>query len=291
MMNRPLPAFLASELPPVPPERAAFEIIPVPLEQGISYGGGTAAGPAALLAASQHLELFDGCDEPGRAGIVTGPAVDCRPATAQVLPQVAARVTAARAAGRLPIVLGGEHTVTLGAVQALVASGEPFGVVQFDAHADLRSSYEGNPLSHACVMRRVAELGVPLFQIGVRSLSREEALFRQQRALGHCDAALFLRAGRPPLSLPQDFPRRVYLSFDVDAFDPAVLPGTGTPEPGGLGWYDALRGIAAVLAGRSLIGFDVTELAPIPGTRVSEFTAAKLVYQLMAAARLPPLPA
>ncbi len=284
-MNNPLPAFLASDLPLVPPEQAHVEIIPVPLEHSVSYGQGTAAGPGALLAASQYLEVYDGAGEPGRAGIYTGPAVDCATPTPLVLQQIAARVSAALGKGRLPVVLGGEHTVTLGAVQALVARGTAFGVVQFDAHADLRTSYEGNPLSHACVMRRIVELGVPLFQLGVRSLSKEEALFRQQQAIAHCDAAELMQGAAPVLQLPPDFPRCIYLSFDLDAFDPAMLPGTGTPEPGGLFWYDALRLIDTVLAGRTLIGFDVTELAPIPGSRVSEFTAAKLVYHLMAAAQ------
>jgi agmatinase len=283
-MDTSLPAFLASDLPPVGPAQARFEIIPVPLEHSVSYGQGTAAGPEALLAASQQLEVYDGAGEPGLAGIYTGPEVACAAATPLVLQRIAARVAAALAGGRLPVVLGGEHTVTLGAVQALVARGAAFGVVQFDAHADLRASYEGNPLSHACVMRRVVELGVPLFQLGVRSLSKEEAIFRQQQALGHCDAAELLRGPAPLLQLPPDFPRAIYLTFDLDAFDPAMLPGTGTPVPGGLFWYDALRLIDTVLAGRTLIGFDVTELAPIPGSRVSEFTAAKLVYYLMSAA-------
>lgn len=283
-MNSDLPAFLALDVPPALPEQARFEIIPVPLERSVSYGGGTAAGPARLLEASLQLEAFDGTGVPAQAGIYTGAQVACDGDVAAVLQQIEARVATALAGRRVPIVLGGEHTVTLGAVRAFVAAGEPFGVVQFDAHADLRDQYQGNPLSHACVMRRIVDLGVPIFQIGVRSLSAGEADFRQERQIPYCDAEALASSDAPWFALPPDFPRRVYITFDVDALDPAVLPGTGTPEPGGLFWYEALRLIERVLTGRQLVGFDVTELAPLAGSAVSEFTAAKLVYRLMAAA-------
>lgn len=279
------PAFLEFEFPPPPPERARFELIPAPLENGISYGRGTAAGPAALLDASQHLEAFDGAGIPAEAGIHTGAAIDCRADTPTVLRRIAERVAAVLAAGRMPVVIGGEHTVTLGAIEALAGRGEPFGVVQFDAHADLRDTYENNPYSHACVMRRIVERGIPLFQVGVRSLSAGEAVFRRERGLAYRDAAELAAPAAPPLALPPGFPRRIYLTFDVDALDPAVMPGTGTPEPGGLYWYDALRLVDQALAGRELAAFDVVELAPIAGSAVSEFTAAKLVYHLVAAAQ------
>lgn len=283
-MKPQLPAFLALDVPPASPDKARFEIIPVPLEHSVSYGRGTAAGPAGLLEASLQLEAYDGEGVPAYAGIYTGPAVDCAVETAVALQQVENRVAAALAGGRVPVVLGGEHTVTLGAVRAFAARGEPFGVVQFDAHADLRDQYEENPFSHACVMRRIVELDIPVFQVGVRSLSVGEAVFRQDHAIAGYDAATLAQAPPPRLALPPDFPARIYLTFDVDVFDPAVMPGTGTPEPGGLFWYEALRLIDGVLAGRRLVGFDITELAPVPGSHISEFTAAKLVYRLMAAA-------
>jgi len=282
-MNPHTPSFLELDVPPAPPDKARFEIIPAPMEHSVSYGSGAAAGPAKLLEASLQLEAYDGESVPADAGIYTGPAVACDADTATVLQSIETRVATALRGGRVPIVIGGEHTVTLGAVRAFAAQGEPFGVVQFDAHADLRDQYEGNPFSHACVMCRIVELGVPIFQVGVRSLSVAEAGFRQVRAIPYCDAEVLARPDSPRLTLPTDFPTRVYITFDVDAFDPAVMPGTGTPEPGGLFWYDALRLIDRVLEGRRLVGFDVTELAPVSGSHVSEFTAAKLVYRLMAA--------
>lgn len=278
------PQFLEWDVPPVPLERARFEIVPVPLEQTVSYGKGTAGGPAALIEASRHLETFDGEGVPADAGICAGEAVACTGSVADVLQRVRGRVERALQGGRIPIVLGGEHTVTLGAVEALLARGRPFGVVQFDAHADLRDTYRGEKLSHACVMRRIVERAVPVIQLAVRSLSLPEYVFRRESALPHRDAADLCRPGRHPLALPADFPRDLYLTFDVDALDPAIMPGTGTPEPGGLFWYDALNLIREALEGRRLIGCDVVELAPIPGSHVSQLTAAKLAYALMAAA-------
>lgn len=150
--------FLASEYEPARPEQAAFHIIPVPLEQSVSYGGGTAHGPAAILSASQQLEAWDGISAPGEAGLYTAPAVDCDAPIETVLDRIEAVTAHALRCKALPVILGGEHTVSLGALRALAAeaarTGEPFGVVQFDAHADLRSQYEGSIYSHASVMHR-----------------------------------------------------------------------------------------------------------------------------------------
>ena len=162
----------------------------------------------------------------------------------------------------------------------------PFGIIQFDAHADLRASYEGSIYSHACVMHRaVADLGLPLAQFGVRELCRAEALTRQEHNVIHYDAATLARDGLPAHPLPDDFPQRVYVSFDVDALDAAIMPATGTPSPGGLGWYDALALVERCLRGRTLIGMDVMEFAPLPQLHFADFTAAKLVYALMGAAQ------
>jgi agmatinase len=253
----------------------------VPLEQSVSYGRGTAQGPAALLDASTHVEAFDGVDVPAEAGICTGPEVACEGRDVKaVLADVVERVSGAMDKGRMPVMLGGEHTVTLGAVRALHGRGLHFGVVQFDAHADLRDRYEGNPLSHGSVMRRVVDMGVPLFQIGIRSLSACEAGFRRDRRIAHIDATA-TGCHNSGGMLPPGFPDDIYITFDVDALDPSIMPGTGTPEPGGLSWYDAVRSLAGVVQGGRILGFDVVELAPIAGSNVSEFVAAKLVYTIM----------
>lgn len=281
-MNR----FLESEIEPRPPEQCRFHVIPAPLEATVSYGGGTAGGPAAILAASQQLEAFDGAGCPCEKGIFTHGA-------AETLDAIEAATARALACGGFPVVLGGEHTVTLGALRAFKAAGEPFGVVQFDAHADLRDEYEGSKLSHACVMRRAADdLGLPLFQIGVRALSAAEHALRIERNIPHLDAAEIERHGLPERLLPDDFPRRVYITFDVDGLDPSVMPATGTPVPGGLFWREAVALLEMIARERLIIGADVVELAPAAGLHAADFAAARLVYAIMGlAARQPASPA
>jgi agmatinase len=276
------PDFLGGEAAAATAETAAFHIIPTPFEKSVSYGKGAAQGPRGILEASIHLETFDGVDVPIEAGIHTQGPVNCRAASATtVLERIASRVADVLAKGKTPVLLGGEHTVTVGAVRAVRALGLPFGVVQFDAHADLREIYQGSPLSHGCVMRRIFDLGIPFFQIGVRSLSKPEDEFRKARQIPHLDAEDLARGGLPTSLLPPDFPRDIYITFDVDALDPGVLPATGTPEPGGLSWYEALQLLEMAIAGRRVLGADVVELAPVPGLQASDFTAAKLTYSII----------
>lgn len=305
-------AFLGSERPGADPARALFHVIPAPLETSVSYGGGTSRGPGAILEASNYLELWDGESLPADAGIYTAPAVDCSAGTEAALEGIRAACEEAFAAGAVPVVLGGEHTVTLGALRAAADRfhAAEVGIVQFDAHADLRDTYHGDSLSHACVMRRGMDLGFRLFQAGVRSLSEEDIACRDRYGICRLDAreaagygaSSAAAAGEPAgpaaplantpvpaaavpvtaLALPGDFPRLVYLTFDVDGFDPSVISATGTPEPGGLLWYQALAMIESVAAsGRRIVGFDVVELAPDPASRPSDFTAARLVYNIM----------
>ena len=281
--------FLASEYAQASPEKAAFHIIPAPLEQSVSYGGGTAAGPAALLAASQQLEAWESGLAPGESGFYTAPPVDCAGPVETVLERITQVAAHALDCGAVPVTLGGEHTVTLGALRALAArarqTGEPFGVVQFDAHADLRARYEGNPLSHACVMfRAVADLCLPLVQFAVRDFSREEAAVRERFGVTHYDAYFLARVGLPEQPLPEDFPHNIYITFDVDGLDSSLMPATGTPSPGGLNWREAQFILERCVRGRRVVGLDVVELAPIAGLHHADFTAAKLCHLLMALA-------
>ncbi len=277
--------FLASEYAPAAPEAAAFHVIPAPLEQSTSYGGGTARGPAAILAASQQLEAWDGISAPCEGGVYTAPAVTCA-TNEEALTGIEQAVATALAHKALPVLLGGEHTVTLGALRALARearrNGTPFGVVQIDAHADLRPSYEGNPLSHASVMyRAVADLELPLAQFAMRDYCREEAAIRRRFQITAIDAAVLHDRGIPEQPLPAGFPSHIYITFDVDGLDASLMPATGTPSPGGLFWYDALRLIERCCRGRRVVGMDVVELAPLPGLHHADFTAAKLTHALM----------
>ncbi|MDO5535949.1 MAG: agmatinase [Desulfovibrionaceae bacterium] len=278
--------FLSSEFPQTPPERAGFHIIPVPLERTVSYGGGTRLGPEAILEASQQLEAWDGISSPGSLGIHTHAPIDCSQGLESVFARTEEAVRAALAADAVPVVLGGEHTVSYAPLHALHEAGRIFGVLHFDAHCDLREIYEDDRFSHACVLRRAVEdCALPLVQFGTRDYCREEADFRRQAGITGYDADWLARHGLPEQPLPEDFPKDVYVTFDVDGFDSSLMPATGTPSPGGLFWHQAMAILEVCLAGRRLIGFDVVELAPIQGLHHADFTAAKLVHALMGMAQ------
>ena len=156
-----------------------------------------------------------------------------------------------------------------------------FGVVQIDAHADLRDAYEGDPLSHASVMKRVVDLGVPLLQLGVRAFCEEEVATRAEYGVHFIDADELVVNNISRLQLPEGFPRRVFFTLDIDGMDPSVFPATGTPVPGGLGWYQTLALFESVAAQREIIGFDIMEFAPIPGFHAYDFAASLLTYKMM----------
>lgn len=276
--------FLDSEL--TPDERgpdARFRVIPVPLERTVSYGAGTAAGPAAILQASDELEREIAGMTPCRHGIATEEPLDCDGPLPEIMEALAARAEAAVRAGAVPVVLGGEHSLSYGAVRGVRrALDRPLGVIQIDAHADLRVAYQGERHSHASVMELLTGEGVALAQFGVRALSADEQSLREARGVIWRDAEDLVVGNVHDVALPDDFPHDVYVSFDVDGLDPAIMPATGTPVPGGLGYYQALHLVENALKGRRCVGFDVVELAP-NGQTAWDFTAASIVYRLMAA--------
>ena len=281
------PRFLQDDLPERAAEDCRFHIIPCPLERSVSYGNGTNAGPLAILEASRQLEAWLEDGVPGDAGIHTCAAIDCSGDDVPgILDELGRRVVDAVREKHMPLTLGGEHALSSGPIKALHEAGHRFGVVQIDAHADLRDAYEGNPLSHASVMRLVTDLGIPLFQIGVRSLCREEVEARAANKVGFVDARELAINGIPEHLLPADFPKDIYLSFDIDAFDASLMPATGTPEPGGLFWYDAVQILEQVSKGRRVLAADLVELAPIEQLHGPTFTAAKLAYQMMRVAQI-----
>ncbi len=274
--------FLESEIPEMAPERARFHIVPVPYEKTVSYGNGTAKGPAAIIEASSQLERFDGTSDPGAEGIYTWPAVDCSGKPEKVIDLISRNVKAILEMKKIPVALGGEHTVTWGVIKGYLDAGEKdFGVVQIDAHADLRDAYEGDRYSHASVMRRVVEAGVPLVQLGNRAYCEEEIEARRKHKVLAFDANELVPKSISNIKLPAKFPSKVFFTVDVDGIDPSVLPATGTPVPGGLGWYQTLGLFESVARQRRIIGFDVMEFAPIPGFHAFDFAAAMLTYKLM----------
>jgi agmatinase len=272
--------FHGEDVTPAAPEEALFHVIPVPFEFSVSYGTGTSAGPQAILEASAQLELLAGQVIPADYGIYTTKPVDCRFDCTSTLHNIENIVTKTLSLDKIPVLLGGEHTLTCGAVTALKKRYGRFGIIQFDAHADLRDSYEGSKYSHACVMRRIHEQGIPIYQLGTRSYSLEEQNYREQHAIGYRDSEDIWKDG-PDLTLPEDFPEKIFISFDIDGFDGAIIPTTGTPVPGGLNWYQAMWLLEGILAQRICIGFDVVELAPIKQLHGPNFATAQLVYNIM----------
>jgi agmatinase len=264
------------------PATSRVAILPVPYDFSVSYQSGTRWGPAALLAASRNMEVWD--DELGatyRAGIATFPELE---PTSEGPGFQVRRVEQAMdhlfASGKLPVMLGGEHSITAGAVRAALKRYPALSVLQIDAHADMRDRYLDSPDSHACVMRRIREL-CPAASVGIRSLSEEEAEHLRQHPAPIWSTRGFraLRGDlRPVLDALTD---EVFITFDLDGLDPSCLPGTGTPEPGGLDWYEAVDLVATVAEHKRIVGFDIVELAPLPGNVASDFLAARLTYRMI----------
>ncbi|MEK6779004.1 MAG: agmatinase, partial [Candidatus Deferrimicrobiota bacterium] len=223
--------------------------------------------------------------EPYRAGIFTSPEI---PLTTtgplSMLKEVERRFRSVIKAGKFPVLLGGEHSGTCGAVAALKKKYEDLTVVQFDAHADLRDKYLGTPWNHACVGRRIVDSGAKLVQVGIRSMSEEEDRFLRKSEGVKTFYASELREnlGDVTKGIVSNLTGNVYITMDLDVFDPGIMPAVGTPEPGGLGWFEAIDILRDVmLSGSNIVGFDIMELAPIPGIVAPDFLAAKLCYRMM----------
>ena len=277
--NKKYPLFLEDEIGEVLPENALFHVIPVPYEKTVSYGGGTKNGPFKILEASSQLEVYDGNSNPSLKGIFTHSPLfaDSPEKLLQLMDQA---ISKALLLSKIPVILGGEHTVSVGAFNSFIKNGKKPGIVQIDAHADLRDSYEGSRFSHACVMKRALDFDLDIFQLGIRSLSPYEAELRKEKKIKYIDAK-DLSKKIPEKILPDDFPEEIYLTIDVDGLDPSIMPSTGTPEPGGLMWYETLEIIEKISKEKRIIGFDLVELAPIENLHFPEFTCARLIYQIM----------
>ncbi len=284
MLHKTMKYFHGDDVVPSLPQDALFHIIPVPLEQSVSYGGGTVQGPEAIIDASAQLETLALGGVPADSGIYTAEPVLCSGNIEDVLHRIESEVGRAVDCGALPVVLGGEHTVSLGSLAPLKRVYGDFGVIQFDAHADLRYQYDGTLFSHAAVMRRFHEQGIPLYQLGTRSYSVEEDKYRRRHRKSICwiDAEELVGGGIKEIVLPEEFPQNVYISFDVDGLDASVMPATGTPVPGGPGWYQIQWLLESIFRQRRCIGFDMVEFAPIAGQHAWAFTVAQLVYNIMA---------
>lgn len=273
--------------------QAKVIILPIPYEKTTTYRQGCQNGAAAIIEASDQLEAYDIelereiCQE---TGIFTYNAIADTRSNPDLTPEEMIEITSTTvskliADGKFVIALGGEHSITGGIVQAYKqAMGEElFTVIQIDAHGDMRHSYEGSIYNHACVMRRVLDMGLPTLPIGIRSICLEEAQLIKEKQIPVIWATdIYRQSNWSEKAISQITTKKVFITIDLDGLDPNLMPGVGTPEPGGLNWYELTQFLAEVFAQYQVIGCDVMELAPSSDSVVSEFTAAKLVYKLIA---------
>lgn len=263
-------------------EDARVLIWPVPFEKTVSYGVGTKNGPEAIVEASRNMELFDEeiGGETAEIGIHTLPAIDADREPDEMMKVLYDETKRMLESDKFLCMLGGEHSISGPVIKAHFEKYPKLSVLQIDAHADLRDEYDGTPHSHASIMRRVVEF-CPAVQVGIRSLSVDEAraiptlptrIFFAKDIVGHTEWI-----AEAVDSLTED----VYLTIDVDGFDPSLIPTTGTPEPGGLLWYDVLSLIKMTAAKRRIVGMDVTELSTTPGNNSPSFLTAKLIYKTL----------
>lgn len=266
-------------------------ILPIPYEVTTTYRKGCEYGPDAVLEASDQLECYDeelGIETCFHTKIFTGDRIaDTREnpdfTADDMLSVTSETVQKLVKDGKFVIGIGGEHAITTGLVQGYLATvDEPFTVIQIDAHGDMRHEFEGSIHNHACVMRRVLELGLPTLPVGIRAICQEEAdLIKEKNVPVMWARDIYYNADWINEALAKITTKKVFITIDLDGLDPSFVPGVGTPEPGGLDWYQTLAFMRAIFARFEVIGCDVMELAPTQDSVVSEFTAAKLIYKLI----------
>ena len=268
-------------------KKAKVAIVQVPYDKTTTYIHGTSAGPAAIIDASKYLELYD--DEVNletfKAGIHTMDPLDVEKSSSEeMVDKVHDVILDLLKSGKFPVMLGGEHSVSIGAVKAFKAAYPNISVLHLDAHYDMRNEYFGSKLNHGCVARRISEI-CPIVQVGTRSMSKEEKDFlASQQADGKVKSISVYDILDTPMwkdKTTNSLSENVYISIDLDVFDPAIVPAVGTPEPGGLGWYEVLDLLKDVIRDKKVVGFDIVELCPIKGQIASDFFAAKLLYRLL----------
>ena len=261
-------------------EQAKVVILPVPYDGTSTWLKGADSGPSAIIEASNHMELYDieTDSQVYQKGIFTAEPVDGDLLPEQIVETVQKRVQDFIDKEKFVVVIGGEHSVSIGSAKAHVEKFSDVTVLQLDAHSDLRNEYEGSKYNHACVMARIAEM-CPIVQVGIRSMDISEKEFLVENRvffaenIQECDN--WIEKVKSKLS------DKVYITIDLDVFDPSIMPSTGTPEPGGLFWYDILMLLKKVFDDKEVIGFDIVELCPDERNKASDFLAAKLIYKLL----------
>jgi agmatinase len=272
----------------IPPEfatldKARFVVLPIPYERTTSYKKGTKYGPIAMIEASHQIELFDEelRTETWKAGVHTMAPVPLLERPADFFTSVANAVEPLVKMGKFLVSIGGEHAITEGPLSGVQRVHRKLSVFHVDAHCDLRVSYEGSPYNHACAAQRMLNYCDKIVQVGIRSVSEDEHQFTNTKRV----RTFLMHENRDVAALLpkvlEELTDTVYVSIDLDGFDPAVVPGVGTPQPGGLSWYEGLDLLRAVIREKNVVAADVVELCPLEETVISELAAAKLVYRMM----------
>lgn len=267
-------------------KKSKIVVMQVPYDKTATYIKGTVDGPQAIIDASKKMELFDEelNQETYKIGIHTMeplPVRDLEPEA--MVDKVYGATMDILKAGKFPVILGGEHSLSIGSVRAFKEIYPDLSVLHLDAHYDMRDEYFGSKFNHGCVARRISEI-CPIIQTGTRSLSKEEKDFLSAQVNGRIKTINVYDILEMPLwkdVISRSLSEHVYISIDLDAFDPSLMPAVGTPEPGGMGWYETLDLLREVSKDKKVVGFDVVELCPIKGQISSDFLASKLVYRLL----------
>ena len=259
---------------------AKIVIIPVSYDGTSTWIKGADKGPAAIIEASANMELYDieTDSEPYKIGIFTDKAVEEKSSPENMVEAVRERVKSRIEKGKFTVVIGGEHSVSIGSIKAHAETYQNLTVLQLDAHSDLRDEYHGSEYNHACVMARARQLA-PILQVGIRSMDISEKKFTNKKSIFFAED-IYRQKGWIAKVVSQ-LPDKVYITIDLDVFDPSIMPSTGTPEPGGLLWYDVLELMKAVFRKKDVVGFDVVELCPNDYNKAPNFLAAKLIYKLL----------
>ena len=255
-------------------------ILPVPYDVTSTWIKGSDKGPEAILQASVNLEFYDveTSSEAHLAGIHTAAPVNLKETPEMLVNEVYSRTAGLLSDGKFPVIIGGNHSVSIGAIRAFAEAFTNLSVLQLDAHTDLRQEYEGSPFNHACAMARAGEVA-EIVQVGIRSMSAEELPYADRERIFYAHK-LYYDKDLYRVALDK-LTENVYITIDLDVLDPSVMPSTGTPEPGGPDYYELLHFLQKVVRERNVVGFDVVELCPSPENKAPDFIAAKIIYQLL----------
>lgn len=260
--------------------RSGIILVPVPYDETSTWIRGSDKGPDAVIEASVNLEFYDveTNTEVHKKGIHTIDPVLEKSSPEALVNAVCSKVLQLLNENKFPVVIGGNHTVSIGAVKAFTQFYPDFSVLQLDAHSDLRQEYEGSRFNHACSMARIRELS-PVVQVGIRSVSAEELPFIDKERIFYAHELYYEK--KLYLEAADKLTENVYITIDLDVFDPSLIPSTGTPEPGGPDYFELMHFLRDVSKRKNIVGFDVVELCPSPANKTPDFVAAKVIYQLL----------